>query len=63
MSFIKKIKKILKLSDNEYGEQITDSALDGAATVAESVAGEEHADKIQSGREFIDGKIGQKDAE
>ena len=40
-------------------EQVSDQALDRAAQVADEKTGSQHTDKINQGRDFLDGKIGQ----
>ncbi len=44
--------------NSDKGEQISDSALDKGAEVANQKLGEEHADKINKGRDAVDGRIG-----
>src|SRR5699024_12294745 len=47
-----------KASEALQNEEQTDSALDKAADFIDEKTGGEHADKIQQGRDVIDGKTG-----
>ncbi|TDE99087.1 antitoxin [Occultella glacieicola] len=59
MGFDELKKKAGELLGNE---ERTDSALDRAADFANDKTGGKYADKVQQGRDFADGKVGDENA-
>lgn len=47
-----------KVNDALKDEKQTDDALDKAAGFIDEKTGGQHADKVQQGRDFLDGKVG-----
>lgn len=47
-----------KVNDVLKDEKKTDDALDKAAGFIDEKTGGQHADKVQQGRDFLDGKVG-----
>lgn len=58
------IKKTVTDKVNEVlpNEEQTDSALDKASELANKATGDKFADKVQQGRDFVDGKVGDENA-